>query len=122
MTKISFFWIAEYDNGKILPQFDFKTGKENLFKILKLDKIIKFGLYPFTKELKSKVPEAIFNPILPHYIINLEPEDKLIFRRRGYVQISNRTQKQYKEYIIGTQDYLIVIDESGNIEVRKELD
>jgi len=114
--------MVEYDGGEFFPQFDFKTGKENLYKDVKLDKIKKIGWYPFTVELKSKVPEAIYNPFLPYYEVNVYKEDKLIIRRRGFIEITGKKQRHYFKYILGTQDYIMIIDERGNVEVQKELD
>jgi len=116
MSKLSFFWIAEYNDKTIFPQFNFKTGKENLFKYVNLNITIKFGWYPFSAELSKKVPESKYNPILPHYVISLGSNDKLFTRRRGHINsISGKTKF---EYLLGTQNYLLVIDEMGNVEIK----
>jgi len=121
MTKLYFFWIAEYENKEIFSQYDLNTGKENLYKDVNLKRVKKFGWFPFPLDLKSKIPEAVYNPALPHYLINISPEDTLIVKRRGYIEITGRVQKQYYEYILGTQDYIMSINEKGNVEIRKEL-
>ena len=120
MTKLHFFWMAEYENKETFSQYD-NDGKENLYKDVDLKRVKKFGWFPFPADLKSKVPESIFNPTLPYYLINIRPEDTLIVKRRGYIEITGRVQKQYYEYILGTQDYIMSINEKGNVEIRKEL-
>lgn len=119
MSKLSFFWIAEYNNENVFPQFDLKTGKENLYKDINFEKLIKFGWYPFSAELSRKVPESKYNPILPHYVISLGSNDKLFARRRGHINLVSGKTKF--EYLVGTQNYLLVIDEMGNVEIGDEL-
>lgn len=116
--KLSFFWIAEYSNNQVLPQFDFKTGKENLFSEIDQNKLVKFGWYPFPLSLSKLVNGAIYNPILSNYILNIRPIDKLFACRRNYIQRDGRTEKRYSEYILGNQDFILVINENGNVEVK----
>ena len=41
------FWIAEYQDGTALPQFDPDTGEEHLFKEVDQSKLKRFGWYAF---------------------------------------------------------------------------
>jgi hypothetical protein len=119
ITKLKYFWIAEYNDGNALPQFDPETGIENLFKNIDQTKLIRFGLYPFTMELSKKVNCSDFNPFLRKIVINLDG-NKLIFKRRNYIIIQGIKEKRHIEYLLGTKDYILYIDESGNLEVKKE--
>ncbi len=118
---IPYFWIAQYKDGKALPQFDPITGVENLFKNIDQSNLIRFGLYLFSPELSDKVPCSVSNPLLEHIVINLNNEDKLVFIRRNYIQRSGNHENRFVEYLLGTQDYILYIDSFGNIEVKKEI-
>lgn len=39
-----FIWIAEYDDGKIIHEFNLETKEENFFSDLEQNKIVRFGL------------------------------------------------------------------------------
>lgn len=116
--KLKYFWIAEYNDGTALPQFDLESGNENLFKDIDHSKIIRFGLYPFTVELSKKVECSDLNPFLPKFVINLKSNDKLFFVRRNYIEMCGTTENRYIEYLLGNQNYVLHIDESGNVEVK----
>jgi len=118
IAKLKYFWIAEYKDGTALPQFDLETGKENLFKDIDQSKIVRFGLYPFTLELSKKIDCGDLNPFLPKFVINLSKEDKLFFVRRNYIKIQGTKENRYIEYLLGTQNYVLHINESGNTEVK----
>lgn len=117
---IKYFWIAEYKNGFALPQFDPNTGKENLFKEIDQSKLIRFGLYPFSFSMSEKVECGIPSLLPTKFIINLNDDDKLFFRRRNYIQLRGKDEYRHIEYIIGTQYYTLHIDELGNVEVNKK--
>lgn len=119
-AKLKFFWIAEYNDSTALPQFDPETGIENLFKEIKQSELIKFGLYPFTLELSKKVNCSDFNPFLPKFIINIKSEDKLIYLRRNHIVRQGNKESRFIEYLLGTQNYVLRIDEFGNVEVKGE--
>lgn len=95
-NPLRFMWIAHFDNGTSLPEFDpFKFTANSFKEVLdNEDKVIKFGLYPIppslSNGLKSKgINETISIPFLPHYEVNLNKYRRLIFYRRTF--ISNET-------------------------------
>ena len=118
IAKLKYFWIAEYNDGTALPQFDLESGNENLFKEIDQSRLIRFGLYPFTLELSKKVECSDLNLLLPKFVINLKKEDKLFFARRNYIQMQGTRENRYIEYLLGTQNYVLHINESGNVEVK----
>jgi hypothetical protein len=89
-----YFWIAHYNDKTSLPQFDPYDYHENAFKDIQKDKLIKFGLYPFTKELADGIygigTAVISIPILPKYEINI---------------INNRRLIHYRDVFISHEDY-----------------
>lgn len=65
------FWIAEYDDGTALPQFDPDTGKENVFSEVDQSRLVRFGWYSFSPKLAQKVENAVVNPLLNSYVLEL---------------------------------------------------
>ena len=65
------FWIAEYQDGTALPQFDPDTGEEHLFKEVDQSKLKHFGWYAFPPKLAQKVENAVVNPLLNSYVLEL---------------------------------------------------
>lgn len=88
-TPLVYFWIAHYSDGNALPQYDPNTFRENSFKDIQHDKLIKFGLYPFNRDLASGVRntgQAVINiPILPIYEVNLNSDKRLIYYRDVFI-------------------------------------
>lgn len=118
MNILRYFWIAEYKDGTALPQFDPETGEENLFKDINQIKTIRFGWYPFSEELSKKVKSSLYNPFLPKYILNININDKLIAKRRNYIERIGTIEKRRTEYLLGNQNFIMTIDEYGNVEVK----
>lgn len=102
-----FFWIAEYEDGKALPQFDPETGEENKFTLTDKGKLKKFGWHPFTPELSHKIIERsglITIPTNnPHYVISLEKGDKLIAKRENIIKFRMKSGVINREtiYVLG---------------------
>ena len=90
-----FMWIAHYENGTSLPQFNPKTLKQNHFRDVDVDNVIKFGLYPFSPSLAYKLREKGIdvesNPFLPKYEINIDGDKRLIGAvARNWVKTSKK--------------------------------
>jgi len=85
-----YYWIAQYDDGTCLPQYNPITYLENRFSDIEQDKLIKFGLYPFDKELaegitKKGIDPVVSIPFLPKYEINLDNDRRLIHYRDVFI-------------------------------------
>lgn len=84
-----YFWIAEYNDGQALPQFDVESGKENLFKDIDQSKLKRFGWYPFTLEFAEKIGEAgvVVRVLpLPHHVLELKSNQRLIAKREQEIK------------------------------------
>lgn len=95
---LRFFWVAFYNDGTLLPQFDPHTGDENKYGEVTHEKLTQFGLFPFPPPFAEKVQKAgtiVVALPLPTYKIHLEPDDVLIFHRRNFIktEIQLATQK-----------------------------
>ena len=103
------FWIAEYQDGTALPQFDPDTGDEHLFSEIDQARLKRFGWYSFPYEMVKKIPEAVFNPALNHYVLNLNPDPlipnpKLVAYRTTTLNVTMDGQpKKHEadEYVLG---------------------
>lgn len=90
--KIPYFWIAFYEDGSILPQYEY-NGTIHLFKEIDQSRLKKFGWFPFTKQLisilKSKLNDDRFidNPSLPYFILELKDGQRIIALRREIQRI-----------------------------------
>ena len=106
------FWIAEYQDGTALPQFDPDTGEEHMFKEIDHARLKRFGWYAFAAELAGKVPNAVVNLNLKHYVLSLRPRAQrgggnLIAYRTTTVSFSLKTldvsRHSADEYVLGLQ-------------------
>jgi len=82
LETIPYFWIAFYNDNTCLPQFDLDTGEQHLFKDIDQIKLAKFGWFPVTYELQSKLGKPFYvNPKLNSIILELKPNQRLIALR-----------------------------------------
>lgn len=79
---IVYMWIAHYNDGTSLPQFDPYTLKTHLFKEVNQTKLIKFGLYPIPPQLAQKLNEkgnfVRSNVFLPKYEVVIDGNKRVI--------------------------------------------
>ena len=57
-TPLTHFWIAEYNDGMAVPQFDPEDGHENKFTSLDQGKMVAFGIYPFSRDFADFVTKT----------------------------------------------------------------
>ena len=114
--KMHLFWIAEYHacpsgeaqgDGTALPQFDPDTGDEHLFSEVDHARLKRFGWYAFPRNLAQKVENAVVNPLLNSYVLQLSPSilnPKLVAYRTTTLDIKpDGTPKSHEasEYVLG---------------------
>jgi len=107
VNPLRFMWIAHFNDGTSLPEFD-----PFLFKVHPMgevfersDNLIKFGLYPIPPTLanelnKRKIETVVSIPFFPRYEINLEGDKRLIFYRRNFIhnETYHKCSKCNKEF------------------------
>jgi len=80
--SLVYMWIAHYEDGTSLPQFDPVTLKENHYSDIDLDKLIKFGLYPIPLDLALNLRSLDIpvkaKPNLPKIEIDITKDKRLI--------------------------------------------
>ena len=136
------FWVAEYQDGQALPQFDPDTGEEHLFKDVDHSRLKRFGWYAFPRSLANKVENAVVNPLLNSYTVdlpisqspNLQSQPRLIAYRTTTITFQPSTlsveHHEADEYVLGldcglsTNDYRLVmhIFTDGRVELKPVLE
>ena len=130
-ANLNFTWIAFFNDGKIIKQFE--NDKENLFEEVKdnFDKLIRFSLINkdysqcFSVDLKNGF--ILFNNYTNINLVQLEYKEniRLIFFRRHKVEISEKGKELSHniEYYFGlqwndkegnNQQVVLIIDQEGN--------
>ncbi len=90
-NPLRYMWIAHFNDGKSLPEFDpFTFEKNNMIEVFDNEQLVKFGVYPIPPSLSKELNErgieyTISNPFLPNYEVNLEDHKRLIFYRRNFI-------------------------------------
>jgi len=106
-------WIAYYDDGIKLPQYN-EECMENRFIDIDQERLVKFGLYPFSKELAKGVrkigDDVVSIEILPSYEIELNKDKRLIYYRDVFISqeefhICKKCKKEFK--YTGIQKHLV---------------
>lgn len=115
---IVYMWIAQYNDGQALPQFNPETGEENLFKEVDHSRLVKFGFYPFSEKMAKLIYG--FNGLVvipsfnPSYEIDVGKGQELFARRRNMIKI--QTGERWIVYHLGVDGNVIKIKEDGTIE------
>jgi len=121
-------WIAHFEDGRILPQFDFETGIENLYRaVLEYpSRIKKLGFYPIPTDLATKIEAPVLSKPLPRYEVNIPEGAKPVILRRNYIKYGLRTGIKERSiiYILGWKkgaEYsLMYIDDEGDVELSDD--
>lgn len=112
------FWIAEYEDGTALPQYDLESGMEHLFSEVQLDKLKRFGWHPFPVDLAMKTGNDC-NPFLSSVRIQLQDEDILIACRRNSLEYAAKDLSRVNHttvYLLGIEGkFCLYIDEAGHV-------
>jgi len=134
MDSLSFYWMAEFDNGVI---FQFENGKEHRFQEV-LDRINElefFHLYHREKDIRFIVDLQKglikFNDCGEPNIVEKKENIRLIYFRRRKIEIGTQDLKEKShtiQYHLGfqyikdgkNQKIILIIDEVGNFIVIGE--
>lgn len=102
---LKYFWIAWYNDGTALSQFDPETGEEIGFLEVDLPRVVKFGWYPFTPKLAELVRKkgilAVVDPQAKPLEVHLNPRRSLVAFRRNYLKYGNGRVVRWVEYWLG---------------------
>lgn len=119
-----YMWVAEYDNGEALPQFDPETGKENRFAEIDQSRLCRFGWYPFSVAMVSKMSVMAIPTRNPIHTVELKEGDKLFAVRRNHIEfgiMGGGVRRVATFYMLGVEGGdIIEIWENGNVKSYKE--
>jgi len=125
-APLVYMWVAHFEDGRILPQFDFEEGFENLYKsaLEYPSRIKKLGFYPIPEELAKKIKVPVISKPLPRYEVIVPKEAKPIILRRNYIKYGLLTGKIKERSIIyilgwkkGDEYSLMYINDEGEVEL-----
>lgn len=121
-----YMWIAEYEGGKALPQFDPHTGEENKFSLVDLPRVRRFGWHPFTPQLSRKILKKTVLVTIPtnnpSYVLDLRKGDKLIAKRENIVRFNRKGSEISREtvYVLGKVGGKVLrIKEDGSLDGKR---
>jgi hypothetical protein len=118
-----YFWIAEYNDGSALPQFDPETGRENKFSEIDQLKLQRFGWHPFSLKLAQKILKTEQTVVVPtrnpSYTVTVEEDDKLVAYRTNTIKLHTRkggVDQEETVYVLGVEGgKTLQINEEGNV-------
>lgn len=95
---IVYMWIAHFNDGTSIPEFDPFTYEENTIENIlnREEELVKFGIYSIPSTLSKEINKrhdnqqyTLANPFLPKHEVNLDEFKRLIFYRRNFIHNEN---------------------------------
>ncbi len=133
---LTYMWVAEFSDGSCLPQFDPETGKQNKGnpawapvkgtgpqaetpRTFLEKKLVKFGWYPFSAEMATKIPMIVIPTRNPNHVVELGEGDELVACRRSHIEfgvMGGGTRRAASLYLLGIRGgEILEIRENGSI-------
>ena len=101
------FWLAEYNNGRALPQYDPFTGKENRFAEVDHKNVLRFWFIPITPDMAAQFPGTRYNPRLKSIGVDTNGSKGFVSRRVNITLNKNNGRPAYTQevqcYVIGIE-------------------
>lgn len=101
---LKYYWNVTYTDGTGLSQFDSKTGKENMWKEVRQDDVIRVSWCQFSRKMSKRIETPTKWVLFPtSHTLDYEPEDKIIICRRHHIDFSGGSGEKGRrtEYILG---------------------
>ncbi|GAH55605.1 unnamed protein product [marine sediment metagenome] len=103
VPTLQMFWLAEYEDGQVLPQFDPEDGHENLFSEIDQARLVRFTWHPFTDKLAQKVEVAELNPLLNPVSVKVNGAKLIAYRRCEISYGVSLFKHDVTEYVLGIE-------------------
>lgn len=121
-------WVAFYNDGTSYHQYNPQTFEINKFIGIDKDKLIKFGLFPFSvdfaRNIKQANPEEAIAPLefLPVYEIILNRDERLIYYRDVFISTETYhiCKKCGNEFFYNVVNSKIIIEKDDSKGYRLE--
>jgi hypothetical protein len=101
---VEMFWVAEYNNGKALPQFNPFTGEENSFSKVDHKSVIRFWWLPISYKMSFMFKNTRHNPKLKSHHINLKGSKGFVARRVAITVSKGFRVTRIKCYVLGIEN------------------
>ena len=82
---IEMFWVAEYNNGQALPEYDESTGTINPFSHVNHKDVLRFWWMPITPRMMQVFPYTRYNPLLKRHAVDVKGSKGFVARRINIV-------------------------------------
>lgn len=100
---VEMFWVAEYNNGQALPQYDTFSGRENKYEWIDHKNVIRFWWIPITPKMAQQFPNTRFNPRLRRYAVELNGSKGFVARRCNLRIGTGGMRHWIKCYVLGIE-------------------
>lgn len=78
---VEMFWVAEYNNGQALPQFDPFLNKENSYAEVDHKNVLRFWWLPISPKMAQQFPGTRYNPLLKRHAVEVKGSKGFVARR-----------------------------------------
>lgn len=100
------FWVAEYNNGQALPEYDLLTRRINRFEHVDHKNVLRFWWLPVTYDMIGAFPGLRCNPRLRRCAMDTNGSKGFVSRRtmiRLPMGGSGKIERKVKCYIVGIE-------------------
>lgn len=92
---VEMFWVAEYNNGSALPEYNEFMGKVNSFSHVDHKNVLRFWWLPITPKMTTIFPNTRYNPRLCRHAVDLNGSKGFVARRMQFqVQIGKKKETE----------------------------
>lgn len=78
---IEMFWVAEYNNGQALPQYDPFNNRENSYAKVDHKNVLRFWWLPITPKMAQQFPGTRYNLRLVRHAVEVKGSKGFVARR-----------------------------------------
>ncbi len=107
---VEMFWVAEYNNGRALAEYNVDTKMVNLFEWVDHKNVLRFWWFPITPQIASLFPGTRVNPRLKRCGMDMNGSKGFVSRRNMIELPMGSTGEQdgvikhiVKCYIVGVE-------------------
>jgi|LGOV01.1.fsa_nt_gb hypothetical protein len=101
---LKYYWIVEYRDGTKFSQFDSETGKENQWKEVRQEDVIRVSWRQFSYGMSKRINIPTKWVLFPsQHTLNYVSEDEIFICRRNHIDFSGARGESGRrtEYILG---------------------
>lgn len=100
---VEMFWVAEYNDGQALPQYDPFLNRENRYGEVDHKNVIHFWWIPITPKMALQFPGTRYNPLLCRHAVELNGSKGFVTRRTRLSIGTGGMRHKIKCYVLGIE-------------------